>query len=371
VLTRLATVGMMSHRLEAAPEGGFQVDLRFLGRYATRAPFLRYGCRVRFDDELRTIGVERDGRLWRPTDPDWLVACRIAESSMIAAVATVDHGLYVHMMGGGTLALAMHNTLPASHPLRQVLQVFTFGTAYINELLVHFLFPKRGYFERMFGFAEGETTKLYRDAIPSFSFETLPERTERLGTARLEGRHAFTDDALLWWEAMDRFVVRLLERFSSETDPCVAAFLDRVAELLPTTTLPEASQLGRARRVLTWMLFHVTAGHRHVGATSHVLLDPTWVPAKIRPDLGGRYGEPVQESFQKQLLSIITSIHRTPRVLDDYGRRWRDQPAIAEEWSRWQADLRRVERTMEMRNLDRPQAHVTILPSNVPVSVAF
>jgi len=66
--------------------------------------------------------------------------------------------------------------------------------------------------------------------------------------------------------------------------------------------------------LLTGFIFHVTAGHKHVGAAFENVKDPRYMGGKIRP---GAEMADVQASVQAMSIALVTGFQQ-PLLMDDW-----------------------------------------------------
>ncbi len=374
VLTRLATQGMGAHLLSRREDQGYQIDLRDMARYPVRPPFEAYGARLLLDRDLAPEAIERDGRTARPGDAAWDRFVLAFEASLAAWTTIVDHSLLVHFAMAGTLGMALRLGLPEGHPLGDVLGPFTFATVAVNSSGVYSLLAEKAYFARIFAFTYDGLCALLADATTAVRWQTLPEL---LATKGLTGpgapaltRLPFAADALLWWEAIDRFVAALLERWADPADPAVQSLLAAWMGLLPQARFVADGAREALRRMLSTAIFWITVMHEHVGDVIGYVQDPTWMPVKIRPGSAGDQTLVKQDGVQKMILGVLTAEVEMPHVLDDLGAVFSDA-AMRAAWASFQAEVRALGAEIATRNAGRAYPFGTLVPERIHVSVSL
>ncbi len=375
VLTRLATEGMGAHLLRAR-EGGYEIDLSYLARYPVRDPFERYGARLLLSPSLEPEAIERQGVTSRPGDASWDRFVLAFEASLAAEVTLVDHSLTVHFAMAGSLVLALRLHLPEAHPLRDVLTPFTFATTAVNSSGVYSLLADQAYFSRLFAFTYEGLCELLADAAAKLRWETFPERLSAQGLAAPLAAGAalpFAADALLWWNAVDRFVADLVERWADPADHAVERFATGLHDLLPghdQGTIDARYTQDVLRRTLSTAIFWITVMHEQVGDVIWYVQDPTWMPLKIRPGTAADQDLYKQEVVQKMILGVLTAEIQMPLVLDPLSPGFPD-PEMDRAWATFQDDLRAAGTEIAARNTRRPRAFTGLAPERIHLSVSL
>lgn len=373
VLTRLATAGMGAHLLRARSGGGYEIDLLHLSRYSVRAPFERYGARLLLSADLAPEAIERDGQTARPGDAPWERFVLAFEATLAAWTTLVDHSLSVHFAMAGSFVLALRLGLVAGHPLRDVLTPASFATTAVNSSGVFSLVADQAYFARIFAFDYEGLRALLTDAVAEIRWQTFPELLEAQGLAAPLASGAplpFAADALLWWNAIDRFVAAVLDRWARPDDPEPARFAAIWADLLPEARFDSVGHAAALRRMLSVTLFSVTVMHEQVGDMVWYIQDPTWMPVKIRPGTAADQLLFKQDAVQKMILGALTGGVEMPRVLDPLSPGFPD-PEMDRVWAAFQADLRAVGAEIASRNATRARPYPGLAPERIHLSVSL
>jgi Lipoxygenase len=382
VLTRLATEGLGAHRLRARDGAGgargYEIDLSHLARYPVRPPFEPYGARLLLGPSLEPEAIEREGVTARPGDASWDRFVFAFEASLGAEATLVDHSLTAHFAMAGSLVLALRSYLPEAHPLRDVLTPFTFATTAVNGSGVYSLLADRAYFSRLFALTYEGLCALLADAAAELRWETFPERLAAQGLASPVAAGAplpFAADALLWWDAIDRFVAAVVERWAHPHDHAVQRFAAGLGELLPHP--PAATRSGEPgdvrealRRMLGVAIFWITVMHEQVGDVIWYVQDPTWMPVKIRPGTAADQLLYKQETVQKMILGVLTAQVQMPLIHDALSPGFPD-PAMDRAWHTFQADVRAVGAEIAARNARRSHPFLGLTPERIHLSVSL
>ena len=376
VLTRLATQGIGAHllRRRAADGTGYEIDLLSMARYPVRAPYEPYGARLLLSADLAPEAIERGGVVARRGDAAWDRFVLAFEASLATWVTTVDHSLTAHFAMAGTLDLALRLALPEGHPLRDVLTPLTFATTAVNSSGVYSLLARGAYFGRIFAFSYEGLCALLADGAAEVRWQTLPERLAEQGLTGPGAPAAeslpFAADALLWWDAIDRFVAGVLERWADPADPAVASLVTAWMGLLPQARFAADGPRPALRRMLSTSIFWITVMHELVGDVIGYVQDPTWMPVKIRPGSAEDQTLYKQDAVQKMILGVLTAEIEMPLILDDLGPVFPDAE-MGRAWASFQTDVRAVGDSIAGRNALRRSPFATLAPERIHVSVSL
>lgn len=154
-LGSLAVRGPYACYTEKRDDGVFQWDLNQLAQYAVHAGLQTLGATVLFKLDstqrtLRPIQIDTQLGTSHPGDAGWELAKKVALCTATTHLSLVRHFNGVHLIGGGYLAIATRNHLPATHPLCQLLWPFTFSTAMGNDIVTRGQMVRGGDFESIF-----------------------------------------------------------------------------------------------------------------------------------------------------------------------------------------------------------------------------
>lgn len=163
---------------------------------------------------------------------------------------------------------------------------------------------------------------------------------------------AFAADGTRYRAAVREYVGRYVGIYYADdaavgSDVVLASFWAALVAHFPR--IPPLSSREALVEVLTGFVFHVTAGHRHVGAAYSAVKDPRYAGAKIRP---GRDMSDVQAAVQVLAIALVTGF-KQPMLLGDYSHVFlRDghRNATRALWSDFQAKLLQVSAEVDERN---------------------
>lgn len=117
----------------------------FMNDLPVREGFRRYGAKVYFDLEQKCIGIYDSAKkkLFVPGDEGWEKAKFIARSSALLLATAREHLMQSHMAVSNYVSLASIKHLPPSHPIRRLVNVFTFRANYVNDSAFSTLVPEQ------------------------------------------------------------------------------------------------------------------------------------------------------------------------------------------------------------------------------------
>ena len=177
-LGSLAVAGPYACYVERTADGGYQWDLRGLGRYEHHEGLRSLGVRVLFaldEPRRRLVATQIACELGscKPGDPQWELATKIALCAATTHVALVRHFNGVHLAAGGPLAIATRNELPAGHPVRRLVWPHMFGTQYSNQMVTLGQMARGGDFESIFSFTHRGMCQLFEETYAQFDIAVL------------------------------------------------------------------------------------------------------------------------------------------------------------------------------------------------------
>eukprot|EP00928_Gymnodinium_smaydae_P024850 TRINITY_DN19991_c0_g2_i1.p1 TRINITY_DN19991_c0_g2~~TRINITY_DN19991_c0_g2_i1.p1 ORF type:complete len:881 (-),score=91.57 TRINITY_DN19991_c0_g2_i1:58-2700(-) len=361
-----------------------------------RTGFGRVGADMYFDRDGNPVYIRTPqpySKRVNPTDRDWQYWKFVWRSSMFLRITLVDHLWFVHFTAANSLAAASRESLPATHPLRRLLTVFTYNTIKVNGKATHQLVGPNQMLHRATGFQDfyavasaaesllPSLTKIFEPFLNDTVYDALPNSIKH-ARYHLDGR--------LLYESISAFVhafVGLYEgrwcRDGALVDPAILHFLDRIgAWSMIQEYAKEDNRMIRLidyaantyicdglKRWLTVQLFAVTGYHRHVGTVGDYAIDPDF--ASFSWPEGMSHGAPRQH-LVLALVSASTS-RVSARLNQDFNHLVKD---LGDDAVRVFNDFRRslmeVEAQIQQRNA-RGRLHVPYMqmsPAEVESSVA-
>ncbi|GAB5365587.1 hypothetical protein AAMO2058_001070900 [Amorphochlora amoebiformis] len=198
---------------EAKEFGPFVADFNHFHDLEVRRGFRRYGARIHFDKDQKPTAIYDYDRkvLCRPNDIGWPHAKFLLKATFTASIVVHDHLTFTHILAANTLVNAKTDCLPPWHPLRRLLEPFTFRTSYINEAASITLFPKLSMLHRMSGFTHEAILELVKRGVPrSEILQPFPDRKVGPTIQKLteENHFPYRSDGIMLFNEMEKLVRR-------------------------------------------------------------------------------------------------------------------------------------------------------------------
>lgn len=369
LLGALAAGGPFAKLLERvdplAPD--YVIDLRHFASYEVREGFCQLGSRIRFaapDGRLVVTGIEYEGETITPGSRGWDLAERIALAGLNTHVTVWRQGMEYHVGGLAPVPVLTHNLLPPAHPLRRLLAPHvnqTMTTNYHTHLTLRrsgfdvtgFTFPYqtilRYYDDGAAGFdinrLDVEQDAKRRGIPDSLDYPYLPQATRyyRLFEVYVrqyiehyyaaEGLVRADRDILLWFDALDRHIVRGVRSY--------------VPELTRDSLI----------KLCTLLMYSLTVGHTENSLYSHAVFMPTTVRRDgVQPSVGE-----IQNILNFQFLITAPST----LLVSDVSHLALDAPG-AEIMRGFRRSLLALQEEMERQ----PSRHWQLFPNEIEGSVS-
>jgi arachidonate 15-lipoxygenase len=174
-LGMLAVASPFACYAAANDDGTFGWDLGRLNDFEHHSGVRPIGAVVTFelmagDGRLRATRIDCDAGSCTPSDPDWRLACRLAMSAASTHLSLVRHFGWIHLAGGGPLAVVTRNELPQDHPVRRLVWPHVYATQYSNDVITLDQLTDRGDFESIFSLTHRGVNGLIDASIEEFDF---------------------------------------------------------------------------------------------------------------------------------------------------------------------------------------------------------
>ncbi|WP_437803517.1 lipoxygenase family protein [Sorangium sp. So ce693] len=375
-LGHIAVAGPYAFYLERAPEGGFQWDLRKLGRYEHHEGLRSLGVRVLFevDDRarrLRATRIECELGVAVPGDERWELAQKMALCAVTTHLSLVRHFNWIHLAAGGPLAIATRNDLPPDHPLRRLLWPHVHHTQLSNRVITLGQMAKGGDFETTFSFTHRGMCQLYEETYAEYDAIVIdPVReAERRGLLDAGFDTPTLANRIAHFELMCRHAERYLHVYYDsdrqlQEDVSFQAWLEEWDRLVPNGVrklLPDEITIDSAARLFGAIIYLVTVEHEVVG-TGLWNYQP-WT--HVQPVRIYRNGQREPLDVYQRLINANynLNVHRT-QLLTDFSYLALD-PRGAEAFRQFRADLLALQSKLEKEPAAYWKVHPTILEANI------
>mmetsp|Transcript_91631 Transcript_91631/g.200871 ORF Transcript_91631/g.200871 Transcript_91631/m.200871 type:complete len:1147 (-) Transcript_91631:374-3814(-) len=276
--------------------GDIVCDISGLHQHEVRPSFERLGATAVFKRhftgswELTAIDWKHGNRVVRPGEDAWEHAKWAWRCSLITHMTAVHHLVQTHWLIANALASSPLMTLPPFHPVRRLLQVFTYNTPSINHNSALSLFPESGMLHRMSPFPYKELQKIFASGAENYVLRPFPEEYKAHNLPEdVKSRLPIYQDGLEVYEAFQDFMAAYVGVYypddaSVEADEALQEYwkfelVPQYAKALPKLTRSSLIlQLSRGA-------FDVTALHELVGYVVAYTTDPAGAGLQVRPGM--------------------------------------------------------------------------------------
>lgn len=390
--------------------GLFFLDTRDLADIPVRGSFGQPGVNMWFDLNRAPIMVETPSgsQVWKSNveKREWQYWKWVWRSSVVQQVLLVDNLWTVHFGVANVLAAASREALPAQHPLRWLLSVFTSGTIEANLRVAHQLVGPDQLLQRAFPFQKmEEVAKLAENSVPSLK-ETFGVFMKRNSTSNESTESSllkdtpYYEDGQQLFNALEDLVSNFTEQYKDSwcsgdniNDRFILHFFDRVRawSLTEVQAIEDHAWLGLLKpvsstspnaqsttftcsglgRYLSVMLFAVTGFHRHVSMIGDLLRDPYFAGLSWKKEEA--FSRPNQSMRALMVVAGTTAtVANSTKLDDDYTGLWKDpklaskvDPALAA----FRTALAGIRGQMLRRSATRKHPHARLDPHLIESSV--
>lgn len=384
--TTMAFDHIGAHRVQSVEKthGGeplpFLVSLNGFSSLETRPHFGRYGADMYFTAAgVPALIVTPEGLEIERNHKQWQYWKFVWRSTLLSIITVQDHLYHGHFQVGGSLANNIRASVPADHPLRRFLSIFTYGTINVNSFALDSLLGSKHVLHRALPFKHFQfLNSVVEKSLPDPASQhrwLMNESDWALVPARLQTAPFFTDNRLLF-KPLRRLVDGLFELYGwcgadgNITDEDVAEFArEVVASQLRRDAGPTESCSDFKWR-LTKSIWIVTAWHRHVGTVNDYLVDPSLA------SFSWHEGEARSRPLQHMLAATINAATAMPqpKLNEDYSHVFagmQGEVAAVKLWQAFRAQLAVVREEIARRNTEeREVPNWQSDPSRVECSIA-
>jgi len=381
-----------THRVRTSSEEfdgstmGFVLPLNDFSNLKVRKDFGRFGVDMYFTKAgMPALLRTPDRELVRQGDREWQYWKFVWRSSLITIITLVDHLHMTHFRTANLLAAASRNRLPADHPFRRFLSIFTFGTIFVNMNAMHALVGPNQLLHRSSSLKnfEGLADDIMPEMMPNLltQFDPLHNETVFSNLPEKLQKAPYYADGKLIFEALHNLAKGFFNIYKNDwcaddvlKDKDVINFgqglLARIdAAGYQNTFSSKAVGCDALVKALTAYLFSVTGWHRHVGSVSELYEDPTLATFSWKEHEA--YGRPRQSMLTGVIVAFTGSLH--PKLDEDYTHVFKGIPREVEavsEWNAFREELGEIKRIIEKRNKEREVKNFKMDPSIIECSVA-
>eukprot|EP01061_Rhynchopus_euleeides_P008170 TRINITY_DN171_c2_g1_i3.p1 TRINITY_DN171_c2_g1~~TRINITY_DN171_c2_g1_i3.p1 ORF type:complete len:1111 (+),score=146.06 TRINITY_DN171_c2_g1_i3:105-3437(+) len=414
--------GIGQHRVEKVRRGDrharsavYASYLNFAEDLEVRPGFAKYGADAYFDKHGQVTHIRRGGQTYHPSNPGWAAyrssnmtrrECRAVRGwrecdqtgsslvcrctvpaklgfkaaklaflgTLFAVVTAVDHLFGVHLTYANSLVISNVAELPVEHPLRVLLNPFTFGTAAVNYAVARSLTSELGLLQRTTSLSTQGLWDLFafaRTEAAGVSWKSPLERFQAQGFGPDDLHLPLHEDATDFYGVVKQFVHSFVTAhwdYTSNTcrsDEHVKKWWTRMSSMAPLHDLPAAVTCENLEQVIAVAIFYVSAMHTHVGAVTGEVLDPCHLP------MAWREGEPCgpPRTAHAGAVLIASTSQNHPKLLGDYTHLFDDE-GDKQLWRDFQVNLVEYGKRVDARNAQRTRPFKGFHLSHIEISTA-
>ncbi|MBA2657098.1 MAG: hypothetical protein H0U70_08960 [Tatlockia sp.] len=387
-LTGLGLASAMACRIR------WKIQLDYFTKYPMHPGVEPMGADAFFapgEDYPRLVAIIRCGKLFLPPmvddpdssplkDPEWEWAKFAFRSTVFTMVTVVHHFLYQHAISSNILNIAAHEQLPATHPLRSLLEPFIFGSTTVNQNALMLLFSKNGTIHRRCWTYEG-IKQIAAEHYERFSnfYCTFEESIRANGVEEL--KLPYETDGTLVWNCIRVFVREFLTCLYDLDQPIVdehvIRFYQAARQLMPSSVrssprMPEQVDWKALEFYLVHSLFEVTAGHTHLGQMVEYCRDPYMFSWRLLA--GVPYASP--QIATQFIVGVIGTGLPMPMLLDpDWPNHFpgdtKQQKQARRVFVTFQQRMEDIAHTIETANKTRRWPFANFSPKNMQISASI
>lgn len=342
-----------------------------------------------------------DNPVFLPDDPPyvWMTAKMWFNNADANVHQSLTHLGFTHLLMEG-VTVVTHRNLSQSHPLFKLLAPHFLYLIAINTRGLELLVSPNGWVDKTMNIGIKGMFELIRRGINSWRMDvegTLPEDLKKRGVLHhsvLPGYH-FRDDALLLYNAINRYVKKYVDLYYDTTDKITGDWELQGwgAELVKEREKGGCGLLGvpgngsftskdQLYLVLTSIIYTCSVAH---ASTNFPQYDEYAFPPNYPALLNGappKDKSPLEESHILSMLPdkpttmdmmIVTKIlsQRGTRSLGDFEVQYIFEPEARKVVDEFRADLAEISKTIKERNKNRNPQYTVLDPEFVPNSISI
>jgi len=368
---------------DAAREGLGELvcDITALSKYEVRHAFEHLGAKAYFKVEangdfgITAIEWNQGQKLVSPGDAEWEHCKFVWRCSIVTYATAVHHLTWCHWIQANAFSTSLREALRPDHPIRRVMHVHQYNTAFVNMTSYSTLYAEHGFLHRLCPFQYKSLQHIFHDAADAFTYKTLPQQYEESDLPEeVKAKLPMFEDGLPLWRCMRDFYSKYVDIFYPTedillNDPEIKAYWEFKSCPPYTRGLPTLSKSSFIDQ-LTQACFDVTAYHEFVGSAVPYLTDPAGAFMQVRP---GCDMADLQHMMQTLSLASTTG-SPMPLLLDDWSHLLKlpnkeTTDKSLELWEAYRKSLLTFAEEVEQRNAKRSHAFPHYNPKNLECSV--
>jgi hypothetical protein len=333
--------------------GPIEIDLDFMKDLVVRDGFRRHGVKIFFDCDQKSTGIydSSNEKMFFPGDDGWEGAKFLARASAFTLMTAREHLFQTHLLCSNYFSLASITHLPPIHPLRRLINVFTFRTNYVNDQAFSVLVPENSTLHRAVPYKFGAMLKIFKNSFQNSNvWQPFPQRNMRPELLEMSsnGKLPYHSEAVEYYKIVEEFVREWIRAAGENyaTDKHAKQFYDEIRKSTvgQKYSLPEFTGIESTVDVLTQSIFVVTCYHEIVGTLIDYTNDISFGGFRVgKDDEDGNActEKDVQGFLFSNLLTASTGL-QVPMLMKPYKNYFSQDGAPeweAEQWNKFQASL--------------------------------
>ena len=352
--------------------GVIEVNLDFMAEFDVREAFRPYGCTVYFDKDQKLTAIYDPYKktVVKPGDAAWDASKFLAKTSGFALGNIRKHLTECHCIASNSMTKASLKNLPPNHPIRRLLNVFTYRANATNNDAIGMVVSKKGLVERFTGFASMD--QAYKSAYEASNvFEPFPKRSmipELLEMSK-NGKLAYHKDGCDYYDIVAKLVKQWLKcAGDSASDEYAKAFYDEIKadSVGQKYEIPDYDGDDSMIALISQCIFAVTAWHEIGGNLIDYTNDPFGCGGRV---VDGATSCDVQ-GFTTGLIVTASTGGTVPMLMTDYANYFGEDGAPAWERTNWDAFICDLKDQSKKVNCLRSEEFKLFDPANLESSVS-
>ncbi len=352
--------------------GVIEVNMDFMADYDVRDAFRPYGATVYFDknQKLTAIYDPYKKTVVKPGDDAWEATKFLAKTSGFVLGNVRKHLTECHCLASNSMSKSSLKNLPPNHPIRRLLNVFTYRANATNNDAVGMVVSKRGLVERFTGFASMD--QAYKGAYEASNvFEPFPKRSlipELLEMSKC-GNLPYHKDGCEYYDIVATLVTKWLKcAGDSASDEYAKAFYDEIKadSVGQKYEIPDYDGDDSMIALISQCIFAVTAWHEMAGNLIDYTNDPFGCGGRV---VDGATSCDVQ-GFTTGLIVTASTGGTVPMLMTDYANYFGEDGAPAWERMQWDAFICDLKAQSKKVQGSRSEEFKLFDPANMESSVS-
>mmetsp|Transcript_7542 Transcript_7542/g.9778 ORF Transcript_7542/g.9778 Transcript_7542/m.9778 type:complete len:611 (+) Transcript_7542:121-1953(+) len=300
--------------------GPFEADMP-IHNFEVRPGFRPYGARVHFDADQKPTGIfdYAKGVLVKPGDDDWESAKWLAKTTAFTLNTAKEHLMWGHLAVSNSVTLSCNSNLPPNHPIRRLLQIFTYRTNTINDQAFATLVPEFSTLHRATSFTYPALQKVFEEAWktsncfePFCNKKLIPE----LQALSDEGKFPYFTEGNAYFASVRTFVQKWIDAAgTSWNDDATQAFYAELQSMNrgQAYEIPDFSEEAFVDTI-SQAIFYVTAMHEIVGT----IIDYASVPNGAGTRIVEGAVEADAQAFLDNLVIVSVTGLKMPKLMTKF-----------------------------------------------------